>query len=198
MIYTEYIDRDRALPLEIFRALARQENWTGEGDEKVVNIGRTKTIGPRPGYLSCWRINDISRMDEWEAYFRSADSLRNVTERATFHALDFQRAGLHDEVLLTPLPDDGLHYVEFFAAGEDLSDDEVRDHFAGRAKAYGSGTLNVLLRRIGLLAPEPGDIAIWTFPDYVAMEPIARERHDGHALRPRAAGLYRNIGFESI
>jgi hypothetical protein len=30
------------------------------------------------------------------------------------------------------------------------------------------------------------------------MEPIARERHDGHSLRPRAAGLYRNIGFESI
>ncbi len=198
MIYSEYIDRDRALPLEIFRYLARQEYWTGEGDEKVVNIGRTKTIGPRPGYLSCWRIKDIARMDEWEAYFRSEDSLRDVTERATFHALDFQRAGLHDELLLTPLPDAGLHYVEFFEAGEEVSDDDVREHFAGRAKAYGGAALKVLLRRVGLLAPEPGDIAIWSFPDYVAVEPIVRERHAGHPLRPRAAGLYRNVGFESI
>ena len=198
MIYSEYIDRDRALPLDIFRHFARQDGWTGEGDEKVVNIGRTKAIGPTPGYLSCWRIADISRMDEWEAYFRSDEALRDTAELATFHALDFQRAGLHDDLLLTPLPDAGLHYVEFFRADDGISDDDVRGHFVGRAEAYGDNALKVVLRRVGLLAPDPGGIAIWSFPDYVAVESIARERHGGHALAPQAAGLYRNIGFESI
>ncbi len=73
MIYGEYIGRDRALPLQIFCHFSRQDDWTGEGDEKVVNIDRTKAIGATPGYLSCWRIADISRMDEWEDYIRSMD-----------------------------------------------------------------------------------------------------------------------------
>ena len=197
MIYTEYIERDRAIPFDVWRYFARQEGWVGE-DEKVVNIARTKAIGPWPTVLCCWQVKDIARLDEFEAYFRSDEGLRDVVERATYHAIDFQRAGLHDALLLAPLPDDGLHYVEFFDAGEEMADDAVREHFAGRAKAHGGGALKVLLRRVGLLAPYPGDIAIWTFPDYVAMEPIARERHGGHPLRPRAAGLYRNVGFESI
>lgn len=124
--------------------------------------------------------------------------MRDVTKRATFHALNFQRAGLNDELLLAPLPDDGLHFIEFFEAVDDISDDDLREHFAERERAYGDGTLKVLLRRIGLLAPDPGHIAIWSFPDYVAVEPIARECYGDHPLRPCAASLYRNIGFESI
>lgn len=198
MIYSEFIERDPALPFEIFQYFAKQDHWTGEGDKKVVNIARTKAIGPWPACLCCWRVADISRLDEWEAHFRSDEALRDVSEKATFHALDFQRAGLHDALVLAPLPDDGLHYVEFFHAGDDVSDDALQDHFAERAKAHPGGRLNVLLRRVGVLAPDPGGIAIWTFPDYVAMEGIARAHHGDHALRPRAAGLYRNVGFESI
>ena len=197
MIYSEFIERDRGLPYEVWRYFARQEGWTGP-DQMVVNIARTKGIGPGPAVLACWQVPGIARIDEFEAYFASPEGLRDVPERAAFHGLDFRHCGLHDELLLAPLADDGLHYVEFFAAGEEVSDHELRDHFSGRAEAYGEDSLKVLLRRVGLLAPEPGNIAIWSFADYVAMEPIARERHGGHPLRPHAAGLYRNVGFESI
>ena len=41
-----------------------------------------------------------------------------------------------------------------------------------------------------LLGPDPGGLAIWTFADYAAAEPIVRERHGGNPLRPLQAGLY--------
>ena len=47
-----------------------------------------------------------------------------------------------------------------------------------------------MLRRVGLLGPDPGGLAIWTFTDYAAAEPIVRERHGGNPMRPLQAGLY--------
>ena len=52
------------------------------------------------------------------------------------------------------------------------------------------GKLDFVLRRVGLLGPDPGGLAIWTFADYAAAEPIVRERHGGNPLRPLQAGLY--------
>jgi len=80
MIYAEFIERDRRIPLEIHQVFSRQDHWSGEGDEQVVNIARTKAIGPPPAYLCCWRIGDISRMDEWQAHFRSAEARQDVAE----------------------------------------------------------------------------------------------------------------------
>ena len=198
MIFAEFIERDRRMPLEIHRVFSKQDQWTGEGDEQVVNIARTKAIGPQPACLCCWRIKDISRMDEWEAYFQTAEFREDVVEWATYHALDFQRAGLYDEVIETAMPRDGLHFVEFFGAGEAVSDEEIHHHFRKRGKKHAAGRLNALLRRVGLLGPDPGGLAIWTFPDYVEMEGIAREVHGESPLRPNAVGLYRNVGQESI
>lgn len=198
MIYAEFIERDRRIPLEIHQVFSRQDQWSGEGDEKVVNIARTKAIGPPPAYLCCWRIKDISRMDEWEAHFRSPEARQDVAEWATYHALDFQRAGLYDEVIETTMPAEGLHFVEFFRPGEALVDEEIRRHFAERGRTHSAARVNALMRRVGLLGPDPGGIAIWTFPSYVALEAMAREVHGESLLKPTAAGLYRNIGQESI
>ncbi len=137
-------------------------------------------------------------MDEWEAYFQTAEFREDVVEWATYHALDFQRAGLYDEVIETAMPRDGLHFVEFFGAGEAVSDEEIHHHFRKREMKHAAGHLHALLRRVGLLAPDPGGIAIWTFPNYVEMESIAREVHGETPLRPIAVGLYRNVGQESI
>lgn len=198
MIYAEFIERDRAIPLEIHQYFSKQDQWNEEGDEQVMNIARTKAVGPQPACLCCWRIRDISRMDEWEAHLPSVESRRDVAEWATYHALDFRRAGLYDEVIETSMPEEGLHYVEVFAAGANVANEEMQQHFRARSRKHSAGQLNALLHRVGLLGPEPGGIAVWTFSNYVEMESIARESHDDTLLRPVAVGLYRNTGQESI
>jgi hypothetical protein len=35
-----------------------------------------------------------------------------------------------------------------------------------------------VLRRVGLLGPDPGCLAIWTFAGFAAAEPIVREHFD--------------------
>ena len=72
MIYIEFIERDRFMPIEIFRHLGRQSSdWADSAADKLVlQIGRTLRLGPMPSYLVFWEINDIGRLDEWEAYFK--------------------------------------------------------------------------------------------------------------------------------
>ena len=70
MIYLEFIDWDRSIPVEIFRYLSPQEQWTDPEDEKVINIGRHKGLGAHPAYLSGWRIRGFERLDEWIVILR--------------------------------------------------------------------------------------------------------------------------------
>ena len=46
MIFTEYIEHDRAMPFQIFRKLGHQD-WTGEGDRMIANLGRTQRLATR-------------------------------------------------------------------------------------------------------------------------------------------------------
>jgi hypothetical protein len=80
--------------------------------------------------------------------------------------------------------------VEFFRADEAATDYGMRENFVSRAARYPDGHLDFVLHRVGLLGPEPGGLAIWTFRGYAAAEPIIRERHGDNPLRPLAAGLY--------
>jgi len=88
--------------------------------------------------------------------------------------------------------------VEFYCAADAMSDEEIRRHFAERGRKHSAGRPSALLRRVGLLGPDPGGIAIWTFPSYAGMEGMARNPHGESPLKPTAAGLYRNVGQESI
>ena len=73
MIYLEFIERDRAMPIEIFRQLGNQASAWAEGaaDRMILQLGRTLRLGPAPSYLCLWEIPDLSRLDSWEAYFHS-------------------------------------------------------------------------------------------------------------------------------
>ena len=193
MIYAEYIEHDRSLPVQIFEHLGRQNSWVSDIDVKVANLGRAERIAPEPSVICLWRHPGMPRMDEWEASFRTDESRRDSAFQATRLAIHFTRGGLYDEIIGGPPLGKGLHYVEFFAAGEDRSDDQVRENFTNRAKRYPDGKLGFVLRRVGFLGPEPGCLAIWTFAGYAAIEPIARERHGGNPLRPVQAGLYYNF-----
>jgi hypothetical protein len=49
-----------------------------------------------------------------------------------------------------------------------------------------------------LLGPDPGGIAIWTLPDYVALERFVRIAPSGDRFRPSEAGVYRWFGEEIL
>jgi hypothetical protein len=193
VIYAEYIEHDRVLPIQIFEHLGRQTGWDSQVDEKVANLARAERIAPQPSVICLWRNSGMARMDEWEPALRSEAALRDPAAQALRLSVHFTRSGLYDEIIGGPPLGKGLHFIEFFSAGEEVSDAEVREHFLNRARHYPDGHLDFVLRRVVLLGPEPGALAIWTFANYAAVEPIARERHNGKALRPTAAGLYFNF-----
>ena len=200
MIYIEYIERDRFMPVEIFRFLGDQgSSWIeGAVDKMVLQLGRTMRLGPQPSYLAFWKIDGLERLDDWEEYFGSDAWPRNRKSTAMHRAIHIQRGGLYDAVVEGPAAGEGVHYVEYFAADSALSDDDMASHFQAREARYTGGRLNFVVRRIGLLGPDPADLAVWTFASYAAMERIVRERHESPAVRMVTAGIYRKLGDEIL
>jgi hypothetical protein len=190
MILAEYIARDRTVPWELFRRHGHQD-WSSDQDVMVANLGRTMKIGPQPHYMCWWKIASIARMDEWEAYFHTDEGKHYAATSPVPRALDFYQAGLYDEIIGDGKLPDGLHLVEFFVA-DSASPESVRDFFRQRAAA--GGRLTYVIKRLGLMAPDPGGMALWTFPSYVAAEGFMRATPPGGAVRVTAAGLYRNFG----
>ncbi len=71
-----------------------------------------------PHYMVWWRIDGLSRIDEWEAYFRTPEGRLYQAETPVTHAVRFLQNGVFDEVIggdASPLPP-GLHLVEYFSS----------------------------------------------------------------------------------
>ena len=192
MIYAEFIDRDRSIPWEVFRFHGRQD-WVSDQDRMVANLGRTMRLAPVPHYMCWWQIRSIARMDEWEDHFRRPEGQLYLAGSPVGKALNFPRCGLYDEIIGDGVVPSGLHLVEFFAADGTEAQD-LRRHFERRASNVPSGRLVYVINRLGLLAPDPGGMALWTFDSYAAAEPFLRMRHDYGPMRVSEAGLYRNFG----
>jgi hypothetical protein len=192
MIFLEYIERDRDFPLELFRHHGGQD-WSSPEDRKVANLARTMRLAPIPHYMCWWQIQSIARIDQWEAFFRTPDGRLYTADSPASKVLHFTRNGIYDEVIGEgPVPS-GLHVAEFFG-GDEASIEELRRHFQSRAAAAPAGRLTYVLKRIGLMAPDPGGIALWTFADYVGAEPFLRLPRPSGPLRILEAGFYRNFG----
>jgi hypothetical protein len=200
MLYVEFIDRDRFVPVEVFRYLADQgASWAeGQADQMILQLGRTLRLGPTPGYLAFWRIPAITRADAWEAYFSSDAAFRNRRGNAMHRAIHIQRAGLYDELVAEPLSGDGYWYVEYFDVAPDLDDSAVVSPFATRRKAHPEARLCMVLRRLGFLGPDPAHLAVWALSSYEAMEPMVRAAPLTRAIQIKTAGVYRRLGEETI
>src|SRR5262245_58763339 len=86
------------------------------------NLGRAERLAPEPSVICLWRHPGMARMDEWEVSFRTDDARRDPAFQATRLAIHFKRGGLYDEIIGGEPLGKGLHYVEFFAAGEEHGD----------------------------------------------------------------------------
>jgi hypothetical protein len=156
----------------------------------VASLARTMKVGPEPVAMCWWKISGIERMDEREARFRTAEGRLRMAEPPMAKALHFYRCGLYDVVRGEGAAAPGLHLIEFFDPGE-RSREELRDSFGARERE--DGRLVCLLSGIGLPAPPPGGLALWTFASYAAGEPFFRIAPPP-SCGVREAGLYRNFG----
>lgn len=199
MIYVEYIERDRFLPIEIFRRLGDQSSWTDAEDTLVGSFGRTMRLGPMPSYLAFWQCKGMARMDEWEAHFNSTAAQFDIAEKATHRAIHLQHAGCYDELVSEPPADRGrLFCIEYFAAHGSIPDAEIVSRYKARTGSGTAAELHFVLRRIGRLGPDPGCLAVLGFADYASLEGFERERDDDDPLRPADVGIYRWFGREIL
>jgi hypothetical protein len=192
LIYVEEIRRDRSVALEVFRHHARQD-WSADEDVLVANLARTMKLGPEPHHMCWWRIPGIARLDAWERHLKTVEGRLYLAESPVAKVMEFHRCGLYDVCLGEGEMPSGLHLVEFFA-DDGRGPEEIADRFAARARTAPAGTLTYVLRRVGLLAPDPGGIAVWTFGSYAEAEPFARAEPKIEGCSVVAAGLYRRFG----
>lgn len=192
MLYVEYIARRSEIPWQIFRHHGRQD-WIGEGDVVIANLGRTMKVGPEPHYMCWWNIRTIARMDEWEAHFLTPEGRRYGSESPVAHAMNFYRCGLYDALIEGEIATGKLHLVEFFdPAGR--TQDNISRYFRGRADTFPDATLASVVTRVGLMGPDPGGLAVWSFDTYVTSERLVRSQSGHGAIPLVSAGYYRNFG----
>ena len=163
----------------------------------VLSVGRTWRLGPDPGYMTVWHARNagLDRIDAWDRIFRSGEA--DALEQPFFQVARIDVAGCYDP-LLEPVPArNGTYYAEFFAARDTA--DAVRSFYESRAKQHPEFSLNLLVQRIGKLAPEPGGLAVWTIPDFAALDSVATELDGVNApIRLAAAGTYADFGREIL
>jgi len=195
VIYVEFIECDRWMPIEIFRFLGDQETSWVEGavDRMVLQLARTLRLGPRPSYLCLWDIPDISRLDAWETYFQSAAARQNRRSQAMHRAIHITRAGLYDVLQQESDTRAPLYVVEYGAAHS--KHQEIRGIFAERSARHAELRQIFLLQRLGRLGPDPGLISVWGAPSYAAAEPLIRmaDQADPDLVD---VGIYRRLGEE--
>jgi hypothetical protein len=70
LYYVEYFRRKKGVPLgefhETVRASFRYWEENNPPDRLVLLIGRTWRMGPDPGYMAVWEVNDFQRLRDWE------------------------------------------------------------------------------------------------------------------------------------
>jgi hypothetical protein len=198
VIYAEFIDRDRSIPIEIFRRLGNQESDWAEGaeDRVILQLGRTLRLGPVPSYLCLWDIPSIARLDSWEDYFRSPAAARNCRSLAMHRAIHIQRAGLYDVLRRAENLEAALYLIEYVEPQEQ-SDDSIRAVLADRAQRHHALRHILVLRRMGKAGPAPALLSIWGAPDYATLEPILRDDRM-EPLRLADIGVYRSFGEEVL
>ena len=198
MIYLEFIERDRWVPIEIFRHNGNQQsNWSeGSVDRMLLQLGRTMRLGPRPSYLCLWEIPDIGRLDAWEEYFHSPAAARNPRSLAMHRSINIDRAGLYD-VLDQGASVEAALYIVDYCDPYRATDAEIRQGFADRAARHPEIAPIRLLRRLGQLGPDPAVMAIWGAPSYAVAEPLLRDTSLG-AVALLNSGIYRAFGEEIL
>jgi len=207
LVYIEMISRRPGIALHEFHALAGlgQTGWAAEyGDDiAVLNIARTWRIGDEPEYLCVWYSprHGLDRVDAWEATFRSGDADR--FEQPFRVAARIDRAGCYMPLLEPVVGTAGRYYAEWFDIEPGQTRQDVTELYLERRGRHGELTLDLLVDRIGMLAPEPRGLAVWGVPSWAAVAAIAEELTTGFPqadppVRLVSASFYADFGEEQL
>jgi hypothetical protein len=200
-IYIEYISRLPGVPLEAFHAIAGpgQGRWSAEysDDRLILNLGRTWRLGPEPEYVAVWYTpkHGLERIAEWERVFTSGEA--DAFEKPFELAARIDHAGCYEPLLEPVAGSGGPYYAEFFRPTGDPR--AIRALYDQRAQRHAGLTLNLLARRIGRLAPDPGGLAVWTVPSLAAVAGLAEELDAAREpVELVDAGTYADTGQEIL
>jgi hypothetical protein len=203
MVYMEYISRRPGIELADFHTTFKsvQEGWESSfsEDQLILNAARTWRLGPEPEYFTVWFLPHASfeRVDEWEKIFGARSSVNYGFNSPLRRVARMDRAGCYEPLIPPHRARSGIYYAEMFRPVK--PDAEIRSFFENRARTHKRFTLNVLLRRLGRLAPDPGGLAIWTLPDFACLSEIAQElAGENELLEHVDSGLYVDVGKEVL
>lgn len=77
MYYIEFVEKNPGVPQQRFQEVVRMSNerWQREhpDDELVLLIGRTWRMGPKPTYMTIWKIKDFTTFEGWNREFQKQD-----------------------------------------------------------------------------------------------------------------------------
>jgi hypothetical protein len=203
MVYVEYISRLPGIDLADFQATfkAVQQGWESSfsGDQLILNAARTWRLGPEPEYFTVWFSpnSTFDRLDCWERTFRARNSDSYGYNSPLRRVARMDYAGCY-EPLITPVrAKKGTYYVEMFRPVKPGT--AIRRFFEERAPNHRGFTLNLLVRRLGRLAPDPGGLAVWTLPDFAALGEIAEELEGvNKPVELVRSGVYVDVGEEVV
>lgn len=195
MIYIEYMEHDRSIPLDLFHAEG-DNPWHLESkddsiDHPIAVLGRTLSLGPHPPYLVIWRCKTLEKLEEWQSYFTARKSLHQAASRNAIH---LSNAGCYREAFAGPPIGGGIQYIEYFTYGLNHEENTIALCFHERMKLHENGSLNFVLCRMGPLGPDPGGLAIWTFDSHAHIEEILLDDTRLKYIGIVTAGIYRKLG----
>lgn len=198
MIYIEYMEHDRAIPAEPTKPPGEKARWADDcafpENQPLAVLGRSLRLGPHPPYLAIWRCRTFERLQEWESYFKARRTLHSAASQNAVHLC---QAGCYTEVLSGTPIEGGIQYIEFFKHDVSRREEVVARHFSERVGRYENGVLNAVLCRMGPLGPDPGALAIWTFPRHADVERIVFDSQWQRTLDIVRSGLYRKLNGET-
>lgn len=204
LIYIEFISRRAGVSLEAFHQVAGrgQTGWADENaeDQLLLALGRTWRVGPEPEYLGVWFSpdGDLGRLDEWERIFRSGAA--DHVEQPFRLAARIDQAGCY-EPLLPPIAggDRERFYAEYFEIAAAAKREQVVESYRRRAVDHPELTLHLLVDSIGLLAPPPRALAVWSGETWAGLEALARSAPTGDgAINVAEVALYSSFGRETL
>ncbi|HNY66277.1 MAG TPA: hypothetical protein PKM41_12650 [Deltaproteobacteria bacterium] len=199
MIYIEYMEHDRSIPAEMLSYRKGEPPWPEaapeSGDRPVAVLGRALSLGPQPPYLAIWRCHALEKLDQWDSFFKARHNLHSKASREAIH---LSHAGCYEEVHTGPPIGEGIQYIEYFNFTMGREKASIAELYSKRAELYRHGTLNLVLCRMGPLGPDPGGLAIWTFPGHGDMEEIIVDDRWQKEVDIVRAGIYRKLGEEAL
>jgi hypothetical protein len=203
MVYVEYISRRPGIELADFQETFKkvQEGWESSfsEDQLILNAARTWRLGPQPEYLTVWCSPHagFARLDDWERTFRRRDSNNYGYNSPLRRVARMEYAGWYEALVTPTRARRGIYYLELFRPVKTSS--AIHKFFEERAPNHKDFTLNLLLRRLGRLAPDPGGLAVWTVPSFASLCEIAQELEDvKEPVELVGAGVYVDVGEEVV